>query len=66
MDDLPKIYFWPNLMTAGNLCCGFFATLSIFPECSISRRGGHGHFYQAIGLILARARSMPSTAGWPG
>jgi CDP-diacylglycerol---serine O-phosphatidyltransferase len=49
-DDLPKIYLWPNLMTAGNLCCGFFATLSIFsgmmhPELT-------GYFYNAIGLIL--------------
>lgn len=44
-----KIYLWPNLMTAGNLCCGFFAILQIF-------EGMHGngseHFYQAIMLIL--------------
>ncbi len=26
----PKIYFLPNLMTAGNLLCGFLAILSIF------------------------------------
>lgn len=26
----PKIYLLPNLMTAGNLACGFFAVLSIF------------------------------------
>lgn len=26
----PKIYWLPNLMTAGNLCCGFFAVLTIF------------------------------------
>ena len=26
----PKIYLLPNLMTAGNLCCGFFAVLTIF------------------------------------
>ena len=26
----PKIYFLPNLMTAGNLACGFFAVLTIF------------------------------------
>ena len=24
-DDLPKIHFWPNFMTAGNLFCGFLA-----------------------------------------
>ena len=28
--DEPKIYFLPNMMTAGNLVCGFFAVLSIF------------------------------------
>ncbi len=28
--DEPKIYLLPNLMTAGNLCCGFFATLKVF------------------------------------
>ena len=28
--DEPKIYWLPNLMTAGNLCCGFFAVLTIF------------------------------------
>lgn len=27
--DDPKIYFLPNLMTAGNLACGFFAVLMI-------------------------------------
>lgn len=28
--DEPRIYFLPNLMTAGNLACGFFAVLTIF------------------------------------
>jgi len=28
--DEPKIYLLPNLMTAGNLACGFFAVLMIF------------------------------------
>ncbi len=28
-DGSPKIYLLPNLMTAGNLFCGFYATLSI-------------------------------------
>jgi CDP-diacylglycerol---serine O-phosphatidyltransferase len=28
--DEPKIFFLPNLMTAGNLACGFFAVLVIF------------------------------------
>ncbi len=58
MDDLPKIYLWPNLMTAGNLCCGFFATLSIFSgmiagEANPANLAAAApHFYQAIGLIL--------------
>ena len=49
-DEMPKIYLWPNLMTAGNLCCGFFATLSILE----GMRDHHSHqpFYQAIALIL--------------
>ena len=29
-DDYPRIYLLPNLMTAGNLFCGFFAVLTIF------------------------------------
>jgi CDP-diacylglycerol--serine O-phosphatidyltransferase len=29
-DDEPKIYLLPNLMTAGNLLCGFLAILTIF------------------------------------
>ena len=29
-DKEPRIYLLPNLMTAGNLCCGFFAVLTIF------------------------------------
>ena len=28
----PKIYLLPNLMTAGNLCCGFLATLKILED----------------------------------
>ncbi len=53
----PKIYLWPNLMTAGNLLCGFFAIMNIVtyrikgssedfnPELAY-------HYYWAIGLIL--------------
>ena len=54
MSDLPKIYFWPNFMTAGNLCCGFYATLNIF-NGMLSIQAGEpatAHFYQAIALIL--------------
>lgn len=54
MSDLPKIYFWPNFMTAGNLCCGFYATLSIFSGMLSEQAGEPAttHFYQAIALIL--------------
>ncbi len=31
----PKIYFLPNLMTAGNLACGFFAVLMIFKGLTV-------------------------------
>jgi CDP-diacylglycerol--serine O-phosphatidyltransferase len=34
--DEPKIYWLPNLMTAGNLCCGFFAVLTIFKGISVA------------------------------
>jgi CDP-diacylglycerol--serine O-phosphatidyltransferase len=44
--DEPKIYFLPNLMTAGNLACGFFAVLAIFKglilvQLEAQTRGGH-------------------------
>ena len=54
MSDLPKIYFWPNFMTAGNLCCGFYATLNIFSGMLSIQAGesATAHFYQAIALIL--------------
>lgn len=39
----PKIYLLPNLMTAGNLLCGFLAVLSIF-------KGMHGELELAQGV----------------
>ncbi|HUF62009.1 MAG TPA: CDP-diacylglycerol--serine O-phosphatidyltransferase [Verrucomicrobiales bacterium] len=55
-----KVYLWPNLMTAGNLFCGFAAILSIFAGM---RQGGMAaaaaadaqiwrHYIQAIALIF--------------
>jgi phosphatidylserine synthase len=41
-DDEPKIYLLPNLMTAGNLLCGFLAVLTIFKGM------------QAIDLVAAK------------
>jgi CDP-diacylglycerol--serine O-phosphatidyltransferase len=50
----PKIYLLPNLMTAGNLFCGFASTLKIFagtlemaPAIAIDR------YHEAIWFILA-------------
>jgi len=51
----PKIYLLPNLMTAGNLLCGFYATLRIL-EGALLRDDGlasTGKFHEAIGFILA-------------
>ncbi len=51
----PKIYLLPNLMTAGNLFCGFAATLRIL-EGTVLRAnevGGINRFREAIILILA-------------
>jgi CDP-diacylglycerol---serine O-phosphatidyltransferase len=55
-DDSPKIYLLPNLMTAGNLVCGFAATLSIL-QGALLQQSDPGKapelFYWAIGFILA-------------
>ena len=47
----PRIYLLPNLMTAGNLFCGFLAILMIFKGM---RDPGSGttDYYMAIALIL--------------
>lgn len=51
----PKIYLVPNLMTAGNLCCGFAAVLKIL-EGALLQTTNAGlaaeKFYIAIFLIL--------------
>ncbi len=50
----PKIYLLPNLMTAGNLCCGFFATLTIFEGIKLNDFSAAYPFYEkAILLIFA-------------
>ncbi|MFC5050234.1 CDP-diacylglycerol--serine O-phosphatidyltransferase [Rubritalea spongiae] len=49
----PKIYLLPNLMTAGNLCCGFFAVLTIFKGMQHDEFIDAYTFYQqAIMLIF--------------
>lgn len=47
----PQVYLLPNLMTAGNLACGFSAVLTIFAGMR-DANGGTGHFHLAIFLIL--------------
>ncbi|MEC5125639.1 CDP-diacylglycerol--serine O-phosphatidyltransferase [Verrucomicrobiales bacterium BCK34] len=47
----PQVYLLPNLMTAGNLACGFSAVLTIF-EGMRDVGGGAKDFHLAIFLIL--------------
>ncbi|WP_035600464.1 CDP-diacylglycerol--serine O-phosphatidyltransferase [Haloferula sp. BvORR071] len=56
----PRIYLLPNLMTAGNLACGFFAVLTIFKGIMMATKGGGydfaeaaKYYEQAILLIFA-------------
>lgn len=49
----PKIYLLPNLMTAGNLCCGFFAVLTIFKGMQHDEfKEAYTFYQQAIMLIF--------------
>ena len=49
-DREPKIYLLPNLMTAGNMLCGFIAILYIVEKIGPESATTRYHF--AIGLIL--------------
>jgi CDP-diacylglycerol--serine O-phosphatidyltransferase len=50
----PKIFLLPNLMTAGNLFCGFAAVLKIIEAgLAVSSGGNPGpHYHEAIAFIL--------------
>ena len=51
----PKIYLLPNLMTAGNLFCGFTATLKILEGALLQSTNAHlasARFHEAIWFIL--------------
>lgn len=48
----PKIYLLPNLMTAGNLCCGFFAVLTIFKGMQEPDFGVAKDFYEQALLLI--------------
>jgi CDP-diacylglycerol--serine O-phosphatidyltransferase len=53
-DQEPKIYLLPNLMTAGNLFCGFAAVLKII-EASVLDAAGKStimHYHMALAFIL--------------
>ncbi|MDQ3198237.1 MAG: CDP-diacylglycerol--serine O-phosphatidyltransferase [Verrucomicrobiota bacterium] len=49
----PKIYLLPNLMTAGNLFCGFAAVLRIYDGAQETDFLAAAHFRDAIWFILA-------------
>lgn len=54
MSEGPKIYLLPNLMTAGNLFCGFTAVLRIIEATLAVQAGGSGasFYHEAIAFIL--------------
>lgn len=53
-DQTPKIYLLPNLMTAGNLFCGFAAVLRIYDGAQDNNFTLAAHkFHDAIWFILA-------------
>lgn len=53
-DDEPKIYLLPNLMTAGNLFCGFAAVLRIIEASLLNTETAlaSGKYHEAIAFIL--------------
>ncbi len=53
-DEEPKIYLLPNLMTAGNLFCGFAAVLRIIEAALVIKQGGSAAelYHQALVFIL--------------
>jgi CDP-diacylglycerol--serine O-phosphatidyltransferase len=48
----PRIYLLPNLMTAGNLCCGFFAVLTIFNGMKMADFASAYPFYEKAILLI--------------
>ena len=53
-NEEPKIYLLPNLMTAGNLFCGFAAVLRIIEAALVIQQGGSAvvHYHQALTFVL--------------
>ncbi|NIP98283.1 MAG: CDP-diacylglycerol--serine O-phosphatidyltransferase, partial [Akkermansiaceae bacterium] len=54
-DREPRIYLLPNLMTAGNLCCGFFAVLTIFKGMQEPEFGIAQVYYERSLLLILGA-----------
>ena len=52
-DREPRIYVLPNLMTAGNMLCGFMAILHIVGRMQTNAPDPHIPYHWAIGFILA-------------
>ena len=52
--DEPRIYLLPNLMTAGNLACGFFAVLTIFKGILVAT-SKEGYVFEAAQPYYERA-----------
>ena len=48
----PRIYLLPNLMTAGNLCCGFFAVLTVFKGMELNDFSEAYPFYEKAILLI--------------
>ena len=53
-NEEPKIYLLPNLMTAGNLFCGFAAVLRIIEAALVIEQGGSAValYHQALTFVL--------------
>ena len=51
----PRIYLLPNLMTAGNLFCGFAAVLKIIDGSLLAAAGQSvgSHYHEAIAFIFS-------------
>ena len=52
LDEEPKIYLLPNLMTAGNLLCGFLAILTIFKGMEAENLLAAKPYYQKAMLYI--------------
>ena len=51
-DDLPKIHFWPNFMTAGNLFCGFYAMQLLLRDTAHAEEQALNAIWLILGACL--------------